>query len=151
MAFIRPALRKTFSSLIIGLALIMAGCSAAPDSDLTAGFAQTVTVAGAGSYIDISPEELHQMTESQEFFFVNVHIPYEGEIPGTNAFIPYDQVESALDQFPQQTDATIVLYCRSGSMSTTAARALVERGYTEVFNLDGGFRAWESQGLPFMR
>jgi rhodanese-related sulfurtransferase len=78
-----------------------------------------------------------------------VHVPNEGEIPGTEAKIAFDQVMQRLDEFPAEMDAQVVLYCRSGGMSAIAARALVTAGYTNVFNLDGGFRAWIEAGYPF--
>jgi rhodanese-related sulfurtransferase len=89
------------------------------------------------------------MLQAKDFFFVNVHIPNEGEIPGTEAHIAFDQVTQRLDEIPTQKDAKIVLYCRSGSMSAIAARELVDAGYTNVFNLDGGYRAWSEAGFPF--
>jgi rhodanese-related sulfurtransferase len=89
--------------------------------------------------------------ETKDFFFVNVHIPYEGEIAQTDAFIPFDQIEPSLSQFPQDRSDEVVLYCRSGSMSAIAARSLVEAGYTQVYNLDGGFRAWQAQGYPLIK
>ena len=78
---------------------------------------------------------------------VNVHIPYEGEIQNTDLFLPYDQIEESLDKLPDK-DSPIVLYCRSGRMSTIAAEALVALGYTRVFELNGGMVAWEQAGLP---
>jgi hypothetical protein len=33
--------------------------------------------------------ELDAMLQKNDFFFVNVHIPYQGEIRETDAFIPY--------------------------------------------------------------
>ncbi len=110
---------------------------------------QVVPVAGAGSYIDIIPSELDAMLKSEEFFFVNVHIPNEGEIPGTEAHIAFDQITQRLDEFPASKDAPIVIYCRSGSMSASAARDLVSEGFTNVYNLDGGFRSWIAAGYPF--
>jgi rhodanese-related sulfurtransferase len=107
-------------------------------------------VEGGGQYVDIIPQELHAMLEGKDFFFVNVHIPYEGEIPDTDAFIPFDQIPAHIDEFPPAKDAKVVLYCRSGSMSATAARELVQLGYTNIFNLDGGFRAWSGEGYDFI-
>ena len=96
-------------------------------------------------YTDISVDQLASLMEEQDLTLVNVHIPYEGEIPDTDLFIPFDEIESHLDELPGK-DAPIVLYCRSGSMSTTAAEILVEQGYTNVMELDGGFQAWEARG-----
>lgn len=99
-----------------------------------------------GSYLDIAPAQLSEMLEDKDFLLVNVHIPYEGEIPETDLFVPYDEVEQNLSQFPRDRAEKIVLYCRSGSMSATAARTLVKLGFTNVWNLDGGMVAWEQQG-----
>lgn len=106
---------------------------------------QEVPVEG-GSYTDVSVEGLAMMMEEQEFPLVNVHIPYEGEIEGTDLFIPFNEIEQNVDQLPADKDARIVLYCRSGSMSAQASRTLVELGYTDVWNVDGGMIAWENSG-----
>ena len=79
-----------------------------------------------------------------------MHIPYEGEIPQTDLFIPYNQIEENLSQLPQDKGAKIILYCRSGSMSATAARTLVKLGFSKVWNLDGGMVEWERQGYELM-
>lgn len=99
----------------------------------------------ASSYTDIGTERLAEMLAAKEFTFVNVHIPYEGEIASTDLFIPFDEIGSRLDELPAK-DAKIVLYCRSGSMSETAARTLVAAGYTDVWNLAGGMIAWRADG-----
>jgi rhodanese-related sulfurtransferase len=105
---------------------------------------------GGGSYVNVTPAELRTMLESKDFPLVNVHIPYEREIDGTDLFIPYDQIAERLDELPQERDAKIVLYCRSGNMSATAADTLVGLGYTNVWNLDGGMIAWEQAGYPLL-
>jgi len=102
-------------------------------------------------FTDISVGQLSTMLESKDFFFVNTHVPYEGEIADTDAFIPYNELDAYADQLPADKGAKIVLYCRSGRMSEIAAAALVEKGYTNVYELDGGMLAWEDAGLPLIR
>jgi rhodanese-related sulfurtransferase len=109
-----------------------------------------VTVDG-GTYRAINPAELKAMLDEEDFLLVNVHVPYEGEIPGTDLFVDYDKIERSLSALPEDKDAKIVLYCRSGSMSDTAARTLVDLGFTNVWDLDGGFVEWETQGYALVR
>jgi rhodanese-related sulfurtransferase len=44
-------------------------------------------------------------------------------------------------------DKTIVLYCASGGRSALAGKALMEMGYTKIFNL-GAFKDWVEAGGP---
>ena len=122
-------------------ALILTACQ----SKTVAG--ETVTVAG-GSYQNITPDELNSMSEDKDFVFVNVHIPFAGNISNTDLSIPYDQISTPeyLNQLPTDKNAKIVLYCRSGRMSEIAATELVALGYSNIWNLDGGMVAWEQAG-----
>jgi rhodanese-related sulfurtransferase len=103
-------------------------------------------VEGGGSYTDVSAGGLALLLENKDFPLINVHIPYAGEIDGTDEFIPFDQIEQNPDKLPINKDARLVIYCRSGGMSGISARTLVELGYTDVWNLDGGMIAWEASG-----
>lgn len=101
-----------------------------------------------GSYYDVKPADLAVMLRTKDFFLVNTHVPYEGEIASTDAFIPYDQTLKKLSLYPAAKTARIVLYCRSGRMSDIAARELVKKGYAAIMNLEGGMIAWERAGYP---
>ena len=103
----------------------------------------------AGDYAGISVQQLAELVEGQDLTLVNVHVPYEGEIPQTDLFIAYDEIADHLGQLPDK-DAPIVLYCRSGGMSTSAARDLAALGYTKVLEVDGGFNAWQAAGYEFV-
>lgn len=136
------------SRLAVGVAVLGAGLLiglAACGGQPPASGEVRVEVDGDGSYADVSPEQLASMLETKDFTLVNGHIPYEGEIAETDRFIPYDRIGDRLAELPVR-DARIVLYCRSGSMSTTAATTLVRAGYTNVWNLAGGMNAWRAAG-----
>lgn len=130
-------MKKIF--LLTLLVIILTGCQSQP----VAG--ETVSVTG-GSYQNVTAIELNSMLKSKDFVSINVHIPFAGNITGTDLSIAYDQIEQNLLQLPLDKSAKIVLYCRSGRMSAIAAEELVSLGYTNVWNLDGGMDAWEQSG-----
>ena len=98
------------------------------------------------NYKNITVDELNQQLKNKDFALVDVHIPEQKHINGTDAFIPYDDIENQLDKLPQGKEAKIVLYCRTGRMSQIAAEKLAERGYTNVYNVVGGIVEWVKKG-----
>ena len=143
---------KQFTSILLLLAAaLLAACkSAATVPPTVEVVGQKVPVDG-GSYTDVSVVELQTMLASKDFTFVNVHIPFEGNIAKTDLSIAYDQIDQNLDKLPSDKNAKIALYCRSGRMSAIAATTLVGLGYTNVWNLSGGMAAWEQAGLSIDR
>lgn len=109
---------------------------------------EKVNVEG-GAYNNINANELDSMLKNKDFVFVNVHIPFEGNIADTDLSIPYDQITEPanLAQLPADKNAKIVVYCRSGRMSEIAAENLIKLGYTNIWNLDGGMLQWERAGF----
>jgi len=57
-------------------------------------------------------------------------------------------IERDIEKTIPDTRAKIVLYCGGGFRSALAADALQKMGYTNVFSLDGGWRAWNEAGMP---
>ena len=111
---------------------------------------ETVTIEN-GSYRSISADELDLMLKDKDFLLINVHVPFAGNITGTDLSIPYDQIEQNLSQLPTAKNAKIVLYCRSGRMSQIAAETLVSLGYTDIWDLRGGMVDWEQAGYKIQK
>ena len=94
---------------------------------------------------NITADTLADMLENKSAMLINVHIPYAGEIEQTDAFIRFDNILNSAE-LPANRDTPLILYCQSGNMSGQAANTLVEAGYTNVSNLEGGMLAWERAG-----
>lgn len=156
--------RGLLPALAFSVSVLLAACggTAAPPAAGGGGGAATPTVAPVaaalvgtvvttahGHYTDITPAELKAMLDHKDFFEVDVHVPHQGRMPQLDARIPYDQIAQHLDQLPADKGAKIVLTCHSGNMSTIASHTLADLGYTNVYNLVGGFTAWQAAGYPF--
>ena len=131
--------RKT--GLVVLLAgLVISSCAYLP------GITQTQNEVG---YKTINVEDLNELMNKEDFTLINVHIPLDGNIPGTDLEIPFNDVKSYLEVLPGSKDGKIIIYCRSGGMGDVASQTLVDLGYTDVSNLEGGYNAWKATGLPF--
>jgi rhodanese-related sulfurtransferase len=60
--------------------------------------------------------------------------------------MPMSQFVARHAELPR--DRPLVMQCHSGSRSASATMYLVQRGWTDVRNLDGGIAAWMRDGLP---
>ena len=98
---------------------------------------------------EISASQLHKMMEKKDFILVNVHIPYVGKIPRTDMFISYNEILEHQNELPVK-DKKLVLYCRSDRMSTIAAEKLANAGYSNIYNLKGGMKAWKAAGYELI-
>ncbi len=81
---------------------------------------------------------------------IDVRTPAEfagGHIAGA-INIPVDDLAARLDSVPR--DRPVVVYCRSGNRSATAARVLANAGFDPIYDM-GGIIAWQAAGLPVTR
>jgi len=97
----------------------------------------------------VSPAALQAELASKDFLLINVHVPYEGQIPGTDAHISYLDVDALTERLGAAPGAKAVLYCLTNFMSVGAGNELVARGYRNLRYLDGGMSAWKTAGYPF--
>lgn len=76
---------------------------------------------------------------------IDVREPFEHEIANLGGLLlPKGQLEAQLAQI--RRDQKVVVHCRTGKRSAQVVEwLLAEAGFTEVYNLEGGIRAWAEQ------
>lgn len=98
----------------------------------------------AASYKKITAQEAMNMMQSgQKLTIVDVRTPSEyesGHIQGA-INVPNESIASSVVPALADLDATILVYCRSGSRSAQAAKKLLAIGYTNVIDF-GGIIDW---------
>lgn len=108
--------------------------------------------AEAGSKVQVlDPASFAARTTEKGAVVVNVHVPFEGDIAGTDVSVPFDQIASQVSLLPADRDTPLLVYCRSGRMSKIATAELVRLGYRDVVDLEGGMLAWEQSGRTLVQ
>lgn len=124
--------------LTIGVLLVAPGCASGNDA------APTSTTTAAASVL-VDPDEFARRVEDPEVVTINVHIPNEGNIAGTDLEVTFDQISTS-SELPADLTTPLAVYCRPGNMSVTAVEDLQAKGYTDVVELSGGYDAWLETG-----
>ena len=62
--------------------------------------------------------------------------------------IPLEELIARMEEWPEDMDAPIAVYCGSGHRSTIAMTILWSYGYNDVSSLKGGFGGWVDAGYP---
>ncbi len=67
-----------------------------------------------------------------------------GKIASAKNIVWDDAFVNKLDTLAHQP---LFVYCGSGIRSAKAAKILKEKGYEEVYELEGGMKAWKEKGM----
>jgi rhodanese-related sulfurtransferase len=87
------------------------------------------------------------LAQGVNFTIVDVRTPEEyksGHIPGA-INIPIYELPTRLNELQNRK---LLIYCKSGVRSQTAARILIVNGIQDVWCLVGGLDAWIAAGYP---
>jgi len=106
---------------------------------------------GKANFTTISVQEAKLMIDSGEVFILDVRTQEEydaGHIRGSN-LIPVQVIETRLNEIPK--DKKILVYCRSGRRSSEASNILVNNGFKEIYNMNGGIDDWIRSGFEVVK
>ena len=100
---------------------------------------------------EVGAVELKERLASAEPpFLLDVRQPHEWDIVNLETdgavMIPLAELQDRLEEIP--TDREIVVYCRTGARSASAAQILADQGFSSVFNFVGGIHAWVDEVDP---
>lgn len=114
--------------------------SSAKDPVNMAGFVAENILKGRSRHI-----QWHELLEKDlsSLFLLDVRTPEEyqlGTIEGA-VNIPHYEVRQRLEEIPR--DRTIVVFCAAGLRAYLAERILRENGYTDIYNLSGGYKTYQ--------
>jgi rhodanese-related sulfurtransferase len=62
--------------------------------------------------------------------------------------VPYSQLKDRIDTLAIDKTRPIVVYDARGQRAMMAGSTLKAAGFTQLYNLNGGFKAWSEAGLP---
>ena len=118
--------------LIIGLliVIVLSGCTATKEENKI-------------MYNKITAEEAKEMIDTQEVIILDVRTKEEFKekhIEGALLIPDYELEKLAKSKLPDK-NKKILVYCRSGNRSKSAARLLIDMGYTDVYDF-GGMINW---------
>lgn len=98
----------------------------------------------------VTPSQATLLINRDDALVVDVREPSEyggGHVLGAKN-VPLARVAAAGADLAKRKDKPVIVYCAVGNRSTSAAAALRKQGFTRVFNLSGGMKAWRDAGLP---
>ena len=111
-----------------------------------------VVWAADGEAPAISPRELEaRLGQGGGLIVLDVRTPEEyaaGHVPGARN-VPHDQVAQRAAELAGA--GPVAVYCQRGPRARLAEAALQQAGRENVLHLEGGFSAWEADGLPVAR
>lgn len=96
-----------------------------------------------------------QLLNSQDAVLIDLRetVEFAKGSPPQAMHVPFSALEAKLGDIKQRVakgkqQAPVILMCQSGWRGMKAGRLLKKSGVETVFNLEGGFDAWQQAGLP---
>jgi rhodanese-related sulfurtransferase len=70
-----------------------------------------------------------------------------GRIPKSKN-IPLSEIDKRVEEISRFKDKPVIVTCKSNTRAGSAAKLLKQKGFIDVYQLAGGFGAWQQASLP---
>ncbi len=103
------------------------------------------TTAAQSGFKNAPIAELTKIKTEKKAIVIDVRTPAEwqqGVIEGTSLFIDYNNPSFKQQLAKLDKSKTYVVYCRSGGRSAGASQVMVDNGFKNVINMQGGIMSW---------
>ncbi len=97
----------------------------------------------------ITPEQALAM-QAEGALLIDVREPDEHALglPVNALAVPRANLELDPSSYIRDFKGPLLLFCGSGRRSMLAGEALLQKGYRNLFNVDGGYQRWTAEKLP---
>lgn len=100
------------------------------------------------NFENISPEQFNSLISGNSVQLIDVRTSKEfnsGHIPNAmNIDFFSDEFVNNINKLDKE--APVFIYCRSGNRSGKSVSDFQKAGFKKIYNLEGGFLKWESEG-----
>jgi rhodanese-related sulfurtransferase len=96
----------------------------------------------------VQVKDAHELWQVKAATFIDVRTPEEyeeGHIPGA-INVPVELIPDNLHKLPQDKDALIVVYCKSGWRASIGMVSVRSLGYSNAKGFNGSWLAWTEAG-----
>jgi rhodanese-related sulfurtransferase len=97
------------------------------------------------AYKNAPVSELPKIKEEKKAIVIDVRTPAEwqqGVISGADLFMDYNSPTFKQQLAKLDKSKTYIVYCRSGGRSAGASQVMIDSGFKNVINMQGGISSW---------
>jgi len=97
----------------------------------------------------VTPQEMQSILELDGVQLVDVRTPEEYKEGYIENSQNIDYNSPTFDEDIKKLDKSkpVILYCKSGNRSAKCAKKLIEAGFEQVYELEGGITEWKYNGM----
>lgn len=140
-------MKKTILLSTLALALFTISCGTSQNNTPETAITNNEVI------VTVDAKTFSELTKSQSGTILDVRTPEEwteGTLKDAVKMNYHD------DNFAEQVEkldknAPVFVYCKKGGRSSSAADILKEKGFTKVYNLDGGITSWQENGFEVVK